>query len=496
MQLPLAPALRYASPSTTASGSQHGQQHSDVNIDVFIGRNGWLSLCNDTVVEFDPLDRPRRDLDLSKWVTKLNPVRQARRRVPSQTVAPQAYQRWLANHLSAGFPSSPDHIAISEAIALRNARELAEHMGHFDFKPGHWPIGSKYRFEPVLAHKQPNTEIHIDGLPATTLKPLAHGNYHAVVTDRSPSTTTTGRSSAQSHDSCSSDGDFRIDSDIARPTSQDDPLAAPGWRKVKNKKKRGRGSRGKRGMNTVQPDLDMVDVNQNDGGCIVEINKTDDVEVGTTGSVTSLSRHSGGPFNQSPIRSDSGKSSSKTTERKWFSDIPDEDDSGIQLELTEDNIIDADLSCFDYTLDYTKTNDAGSIASDISHTADRELIEFPGFNDGETTGCVEVDDAECAEQAEPLAPAWNSTLFSSRQRRRARDSLKAKKRFLAQYQRQTVRNKQRTNTQEVPAPRLTEVIADTGAAEHLIPRAAAEEYNDFIKKLDVPITFLTAAGEE
>jgi len=45
-------------------------------------------------------------------------------------------------------------------------------------------------------------------------------------------------------------------------------------------------------------------------------------------------------------------------------------------------------------------------------------------------------------------------------------------------------------------PRILEVIADTGAADHLVPRHIADQFHDYVTELQEAIQYFTASGTE
>ena len=118
------------------------------------------------VLEFDPLDRPRLDLDLAHWASTPGLPRSQTVRLESLPRLVARFRRRFANHLSKGCPSPPGHIKTCEAIALRNARELAEHLSSRTV-PGHWPSDGINEYFPVHNHLMDAAEIHIDMLPTT-----------------------------------------------------------------------------------------------------------------------------------------------------------------------------------------------------------------------------------------------------------------------------------------------------------------------------------------
>ena len=80
---------------------------------------------NPEVIEFDPCAVPRLDLDLSYWsVTDFSAI-------PSE---PEE----VLDKRMVDFPISVDVIRSHEAIARRNALELAQHLG-YSLDVLHWP---------------------------------------------------------------------------------------------------------------------------------------------------------------------------------------------------------------------------------------------------------------------------------------------------------------------------------------------------------------------
>ena len=121
-------------------------------------------------ITFDPLRHPRQDLDkLQYWAlhTGSLPVTQRGPKAWSPRLDPAFAPNWLLNHLSGGLPIQTDLVRTKEAIAARNARELAEHVGYFDFSPeAAWPRDDHYQYGPTAAHTSEDTSIHIDRMPS------------------------------------------------------------------------------------------------------------------------------------------------------------------------------------------------------------------------------------------------------------------------------------------------------------------------------------------
>ena len=66
--------------------------------------------------------------------------------------------------IAGGHPRDESIVRPHECIAARNARELAEHLGHCDTKDS-WPIYDGVMYIPVGNHTHYLIEIHIDKLP-------------------------------------------------------------------------------------------------------------------------------------------------------------------------------------------------------------------------------------------------------------------------------------------------------------------------------------------
>ena len=118
-------------------------------------------------VRFDPLDRPRLDVDLTDWA-KAGPLK------VSQTVKtgrsprddPLLRTMWIEGHFSKGFPTPPQHIRTCEAIARRNAIELESHIvGHATVDNNGWPQDDTYTYGPKRRYLDPKGRTHIDDLP-------------------------------------------------------------------------------------------------------------------------------------------------------------------------------------------------------------------------------------------------------------------------------------------------------------------------------------------
>ena len=105
-------------------------------------------------------------------------------------------------------------------------------------------------------------------------------------------------------------------------------------------------------------------------------------------------------------------------------------------------------------------------------------------SDGAETEEIDRDDTMTALTADvPL---------SKRQRRRIKDERSRARRALQSYQTRASHNHQLLG--ELPNIHLNEVIADTGAADNLTSRAIADDYKEFITRMDSPIDYTTASG--
>ena len=107
-----------------------------------------------SVVTFDPTEVDRVDIErfvLEKWAVKFMlgtlPHREAR--------SPGANQ-------PAKSPVPRARLHETECIARRNARELAEQMGYFDFGEARWPHSEGITYLPCNCHTHPDANIHID----------------------------------------------------------------------------------------------------------------------------------------------------------------------------------------------------------------------------------------------------------------------------------------------------------------------------------------------
>ena len=121
-------------------------------------------------IEFDPTIRPRLDVDLISWSIKYdrNDLKhsQTTSRAWSPRDDPNFRDDWIRRHLSRGFPSDPGYVRTCEAIALRNARELSEHLGTSKVSDAPWPRDDSYEYGPYKEYRDKEASVHVDMLPS------------------------------------------------------------------------------------------------------------------------------------------------------------------------------------------------------------------------------------------------------------------------------------------------------------------------------------------
>ena len=95
------------------------------------------------------------------------PVSQTKGRGRSPRDDPLLRTRWIEAHASRGYPSPPGHIKTCEAIARRNALELAAHIGKTVVYDHEWPVDDSCRYTPLDDYTNDDALIHVDLLPDT-----------------------------------------------------------------------------------------------------------------------------------------------------------------------------------------------------------------------------------------------------------------------------------------------------------------------------------------
>ena len=133
------------------------------------------------VHEFNPAAIPRDDIDAGRWAHMAGLWPKPIRRSNAWKGDPDRdMSGWLC-HMTRG-PNTPrDWIDARECIALRNARELAEHLGYADFV-GAWPTCLGITYVPKPQHINGDTQLHIEDLPLEgPLQPIPWGSFaHAI----------------------------------------------------------------------------------------------------------------------------------------------------------------------------------------------------------------------------------------------------------------------------------------------------------------------------
>ena len=128
------------------------------------------------LIEFDPLPgffgTGRSDVELAIWAQAgALPTSQTLPKTWSPRWDPQVRDSWLADHFTRGYPTPQSQIRTAEAIAHRNAWELAEYLG-YDAPVDQWPRDDEYEYKPhanfSFASNTPDTcVLHIDEMPTS-----------------------------------------------------------------------------------------------------------------------------------------------------------------------------------------------------------------------------------------------------------------------------------------------------------------------------------------
>ncbi len=106
-------------------------------------------------VVFDPCEHPRLDLDLSKWPECCNDVYLSDDEDdPPPLIRP--YEK------PPRYPATRAVVERSEAVARRNAIELAQHCG-YDLEVTEWPVAQGKLYLPVPQHRRADALLHCEG---------------------------------------------------------------------------------------------------------------------------------------------------------------------------------------------------------------------------------------------------------------------------------------------------------------------------------------------
>ena len=120
--------------------------------------------------EFDPLAVPRRDVDLNRWKRLYGLDKMSKSQTQEADNAwkmdPGRPRHAIESHPTRGYPTPESQLKSCQCIAERNARELAEHVGRFDF-PGStkWPSYDGTIYLPKRSHTSQDTITHVDEFP-------------------------------------------------------------------------------------------------------------------------------------------------------------------------------------------------------------------------------------------------------------------------------------------------------------------------------------------
>ena len=122
------------------------------------------------VRQFDPCSvTPRFDIDVARWSSGAGhwPKSQTLKESNASRAAEGVICGFIDGHLACGCPSPPELIELSEAIALRNAWELAESLGRRVIDKVAWPKTDKFQLLPRPGHDliEDDPQIHIDEFP-------------------------------------------------------------------------------------------------------------------------------------------------------------------------------------------------------------------------------------------------------------------------------------------------------------------------------------------
>ena len=128
-------------------------------------------------IAFDPMisigtdSAPRADLDLTIWQDRVCPKSQTRKNRYKSSLAELIRPTYMEGHLSGGYPTPRSRIATAEAIARRNALELAIHIAKYSNSgfvfTGLWPCDDQFQYLPHVGYANDDWMIHIDLLPNT-----------------------------------------------------------------------------------------------------------------------------------------------------------------------------------------------------------------------------------------------------------------------------------------------------------------------------------------
>lgn len=446
---------------------------------------------NSDYVHFDPLEvTPRYDVDVLHWATRAGqwPTTNVTQSNASK-VGNGAITGFIVGHLSKGFPSPASHIQLSEAIALRNAKELAEHLGRSGPATiGGWPRFKDIQLLPKPGHHliESDLPLHIDDLPIAPQRfaSLPIGN-HALVPGTQPNTDYVVTETAQRdnmttnisqktpwadvNDELEPDDAFDImlnPNEVASLAAADvEPDLEFGFKKPSRRRRR-------RGRRKVKEPL-----------------AGDEEEAGSTTLITNNAEGDGDNTDvEGGAADDSDHGSAKAVSEDAVN-IQNLDEyynntNGCDEREKEDSIV--ETSGFDLSLAYSD--------SELGEEQHLEVIS----NDG-----AAHSDASTGPSASEAAPAHKFGL-TARQRLRIKQERSRIRRTLLNIRNRREKGRRKNDSigchefdELLPVIHaIGETIVDTGSGEDLVSRWIAEMFPNFITKTGQPITLSTAKGAE